>query len=101
MNLSDLIAHTDSHIYLFCRALQHAWDEQSSRVERSGSRLLWSHDCDRCGTIRTRHLTLDGYIDRTTYSYPPGYLIQAPNVEKGGLDQAGRAGLRLHLIQGE
>jgi hypothetical protein len=50
--------------------------------------------CDRCGAFKEQHLSMDGYIVRTSMAYPMGYLRPG----EGRLSRSDRAALRLGNI---
>ena len=55
-------------------------------LRREGDTLI----CTRCGTMRTRVMTLAGELLRNSYSYPNGYLMK----HQGRLTPADRAMIR-------
>jgi hypothetical protein len=74
---------------LLCRDLQHSWSPYTASRKADGYiRTLY---CDRCGSFKEQHLTEDGYIVKTSMTYPMGYLRPG----EGRLTRADRAGLRL------
>ena len=78
--------------FLWCRDVLHSWDPYSASVGKAG-RLREVHQvllCVRCGTFKTRFMTPAGIIRRTSYRYPPGYLL----AEQGRMSPADRATVR-------
>jgi hypothetical protein len=80
--------------YLWCRDVMHAWDPYNAKVSQNKmTRRREMHQvliCTRCGTLRTRVMTLGGELLRNSYSYPDGYLL----TEQGRLSPADRAMIR-------
>ena len=73
---------------LLCRDLMHAWHPYTaSRVGRVYVREL---KCIRCGTVKVQALDLNGYILRSEYHYPSGYV----NPGGGRMTKEVRAELR-------
>jgi hypothetical protein len=80
--------------FLWCRDVMHAWDPYTARVAlNKASRRREMHQvliCTRCGTLKTRVMTLQGETLRNSYSYPDGYLQN----EQGAMTPADRAMIR-------
>lgn len=55
-----------------CRDLMHAW--QPATAFRNGREYIRELRCTRCGTVKVQALDLDGYILRSEYRYPKGYV---------------------------
>lgn len=58
-----------------CRDLHHAWIYQS--VERSSDGFIRQLGCLTCGAFKLQHLDRYGYIGKTSYEYPEGYVRPA------------------------
>lgn len=58
-----------------CRDLQHNWFYQS--VERSADGFIRQLGCITCGAFKLQHLDRSGYILKTSYEYPDGYVRPA------------------------
>lgn len=80
--------------FLWCRDVLHSWDPYDFKVITSNvTRRREMHQalrCERCGTIKTRIMTVQGDLLRNSYSYPDGYLIK----DQGRLTAADRAQIR-------
>lgn len=80
--------------FLWCRDVMHAWDAYNAKVSHNrATRRREMHQvliCARCGTLKTRVMTLSGELLRNSYSYPEGYLL----TEQGRLSPADRAMIR-------
>lgn len=58
-----------------CRDIHHAWVYQSvKRVSDGFTRRL---ACVTCGSFKLQHLDKSGYIVKSTYEYPEGYIRPA------------------------
>jgi hypothetical protein len=58
-----------------CRDIHHAWIYQSVKRESTGfTRRL---ACVTCGAFKLQHLDRNGYIEKSTYEYPEGYIRPA------------------------
>jgi hypothetical protein len=58
-----------------CRDIHHAWVYQSvKRVANGFTRRL---RCVTCGAFKLQHLDHSGYIEKSTYEYPEGYVRPA------------------------
>jgi hypothetical protein len=77
---------------LLCRDLQHSWSPYTA--SRKGDGFIRRLICDRCGAFKEQHLSMDGYIVRTSMAYPMGYLRPG----EGRLSRSDRAALRLGNI---
>lgn len=76
------------------RRRQHRWGPHSARFDRRENRWSETEECERCETLRTSHISADGYqLDAWTYRYPDGYLVA------GGLPDDARAALRLESLR--
>ena len=58
-----------------CRDLQHNWYYQS--VERGPDGFIRQLGCITCGTLKLQHLDRSGYIIKSSYEYPEGYVRPA------------------------
>ena len=71
-----------------CRDLMHAWQPSTAyRLEREYIREL---QCVRCSTVKAQTIDHDGYILRSEYRYPAGYI----NPSGGRMTKEFRAELR-------
>ena len=77
---------------LLCRDLQHSWSPYTA--ERTDDGFLRTLHCNRCGTLKTQHLSKDGYIESTTMTYPEGYIRPG----QGRLTREERADLRVRNL---
>lgn len=55
-----------------CRDLKHNWFYQSA--ERSTDGFIRQLGCITCGAFKLQHLDRSGYIVKTSYEYPDGYV---------------------------
>jgi hypothetical protein len=78
----------------------HSWDPYNARVSQNkATRRREMHQvliCVRCGTLKTRTMTLAGELLRSSYTYPDGYLL----TQQGNLTPADRAWIRKVNLQG-
>ena len=85
--------------FLWCRDVLHSWDPYDAKVSRNrATRRREVHQillCTRCGTLKTRFLSLNGDVLRNSYAYPSGYLL----TEQGRLTPADRAMIRRINLQ--
>lgn len=85
--------------FLWCRDVMHAWDPYNAKVSHNKvTRRREMHQiliCTRCGTLKTRVMTLGGEMLRNSYSYPDGYLLN----EQGLMTPADRAMIRKINLQ--
>lgn len=58
-----------------CRDIHHAWVYQ--RVERAAEGFTRQLGCVTCGAFKLQHLDPCGYILRSSYEYPQGYIRPA------------------------
>jgi hypothetical protein len=58
-----------------CRDIHHAWIYQS--VKRDADGFIRRLACVTCGAFKLQHLDRNGYIDKSTYEYPDGYVRPA------------------------
>lgn len=58
-----------------CRDIHHAWVYQS--VKRDADGFIRRLSCVTCGAFKLQHLDRNGYIDKSTYEYPEGYVRPA------------------------
>ena len=57
---------------IMCRDLKHNWFYQSA--ERTGEGFIRQLGCITCGAFKLQHLDRSGYIMKTSYEYPDGYV---------------------------
>lgn len=81
--------------FLQCRAWQHTWNLEAGQVERTGRTYLWEVPCTVCGAVKTRMLSSDGKIMRSSYKYPNGYLAAGEMM----LDEKARGMVRLSVLE--
>jgi hypothetical protein len=55
-----------------CRDIHHAWIYQS--VKRASDGFTRRLACVTCGAFKLQHLDRNGYIEKSTYEYPEGYV---------------------------
>ena len=79
-----------------CRDLQHAWIYQSAEREDTG--FVRQLGCLNCGAFKLQHLDHSGYILRTSYEYPEGYVRPAG---AGRLTQEENAQMRLQNLRNQ
>jgi hypothetical protein len=83
-----------SEKFLWCRDVQHSWDHYNAKISRNKiSRRSEVHQiliCTRCGTFKTRFLTSQGDLLRTSYKHADGYLRKS----QGRMTPADRAMIR-------
>jgi len=88
-------AHTIEDIadeFLACRDFGHAWRPFDVKISRKQQEIHRIFRClHECGTERTQVLSVDGYILRSFYSYPDGYVLSG----LGRLDTSDRARIRV------
>lgn len=58
-----------------CRDIHHAWIYQS--VKRDADGFTRRLACVTCGSFKLQHLDRSGYIVKSTYEYPEGYVRPA------------------------
>lgn len=80
--------------YLWCRDVLHSWSPYDFKVQTNAvnrrREMRQGLRCDRCGTVKTRIMTVQGELLRNSYSYPDGYLMK----DQGRLTAADRAQIR-------
>jgi len=77
---------------LLCRDLQHSWTPHTAkRLEEEIIRTLM---CERCGSLKDQHLSMDGYIMRSSMIYPMGYVRPG----EGRMTREERAALRVRNL---
>lgn len=80
--------------FLWCRDVLHSWDPYNAKISRNNvARRREMHQvliCTRCGTLKTRIMTLTGEMLRNSYVYPDGYLLK----DHGPMTPADRAQIR-------
>jgi hypothetical protein len=84
--------------YLFCRAVQHSWDDEI-HAERDNVLKVWVlwFVCRRCDTRKPLGMAKDGYLsDKKAggYQYPVDYKVTEANLR----DKDGRAAVRAELL---
>lgn len=77
-----------------CRDLQHNWFYQS--VERSHDGYIRQLGCITCGTLKLQHLDRSGYIIKSSYEYPEGYVRPQG---AGRVTQEENAAMRLYSLK--
>jgi hypothetical protein len=77
-----------------CRDLHHAWVYQS--VERNADGFIRQLGCRTCGAFKLQHLDSNGYIVKSSYEYPKGYVRPAGS---GRITQAENASMRLMSLK--
>lgn len=92
--VQKFIEETDTPL-LMCRAWLHCYDARTSSVERVGSNIYWSMNCERCGTAKTKVIGRDGNLVRSFYLYPDDY--RAKDIGRIGAD--GNSAIRVALIE--
>lgn len=58
-----------------CRDIHHAWVYQS--VKRDAEGFIRRLACVTCGAFKLQHLDRRGYIEKSSYEYPEGYVRPA------------------------
>ena len=80
--------------FLLCRDYAHSWDDYNAKISRNkASRRREVHQvliCTRCSTTKTRVMTTDGEMLRSSYTYAPDYLLK----DQGRLSPVDRAMIR-------
>jgi hypothetical protein len=61
--------------FLSCRDFGHGWMPHNARYLPESKCYESQLRCSRCGTIRTRHLSMSGAQLSSAYDYTPGYQI--------------------------
>lgn len=83
-----------SDIATQCRDLKHNWFYQSA--ERSADGFIRQLGCITCGAFKLQHLDRSGYILKTSYEYPEGYVRPAG---AGRVTQEENAQMRLLAVK--
>ncbi len=81
--------------YLLCRDLGHAWAPHDVKVSRKAGEIHRVLKCRNCPTERTQILSTSGFIVRSRYEYPEGYVL--PGI--GRLSSDDRAHIRVSSTQ--
>ena len=80
--------------HLVCRDLLHAW-QPSNAARLPGGGFVRIMLCMRCSTTKKQYLDEYGYLKRTEFFYPAGYLRPK---NAGRLTRADRAKLRVRNV---
>jgi hypothetical protein len=92
MASSENTPHTIDDIsdqFLECRDYGHAWRASDVKISRKAQEIHRVFAClHDCGTLRTQVLSSDGYILRSFYTYPEGYVL--PGIGRLSVDDRAR-----------
>lgn len=76
--------------FLQCRDLAHSFRPYDATIDRRAREIRRELRCPECGTVKIQLLDLEGYVLRSWYTYPSGYLI----LGLGRMSVADRAAIR-------